>query len=426
MPVSATSPPPSGFSTGATFIRRAPRAFPNMDNANDNISTNSSSPSVLISHNASASSITIGNNAPSASSIPIRPSPSTSHNNTQQATTHQNGKTCFDCHGVYPFRACPKHRHVTFTSGTSPHDKDNSSPCSLQQTPEAPDTSIKDIDNIQHHGTVTALSRDNDLEYYDTDDDSHGSSCDLLDDDCGTQSAVQPKIALLASRGEDERWVNLSRRRMKPGKMGHLHSGSQFFGVQKGAASNYDVTVDIQHVDLENDVLCGYLHVTGLTTFPPKITTFFEGEIIGHKHSFLTRKWHADLSVDSKHWVKNDSHPSPALPIPSMTTPLRLTRQIKTLFICDGRKSSWYQIITSTALMGQVMLASTIFATNDPPTLSMGKDLTVGLTVDGVGARLLTHLLDLRFYYCRNNIEWYQELILSHVPQRQFESFEFR
>lgn len=83
------------------------------------------------------------------------------------------------------------------------------------------------------------------MEYYDTDDDSNGSSCDLLNDS-GTQSAVQPRITSLANRGDDERWVNLSARRLKPGKMGHLHSGSQFVGVQKGAASNYDVTVDIQ------------------------------------------------------------------------------------------------------------------------------------------------------------------------------------
>ena len=32
------------------------------------------------------------------------------------------------------------------------------------------------------------------------------------------------------------------------------------------------------------------------------LTTFFEGEIIGEKHSFLTRKWDASEEVDRKHW----------------------------------------------------------------------------------------------------------------------------
>ena len=32
------------------------------------------------------------------------------------------------------------------------------------------------------------------------------------------------------------------------------------------------------------------------------LTTFFEGEIIGDKHPFLTRKWDASEEVDRKHW----------------------------------------------------------------------------------------------------------------------------
>jgi glucose-induced degradation protein 4 len=34
------------------------------------------------------------------------------------------------------------------------------------------------------------------------------------------------------------------------------------------------------------------------------LTTFFEAELIGKKHSFLTRKWDADEDIDRSHWSK--------------------------------------------------------------------------------------------------------------------------
>lgn len=58
-----------------------------------------------------------------------------------------------------------------------------------------------------------------------------------------------------------------------------------------------------QHVDEENSYLCGYLQINGLTDEYPKLTTFFDGEIISQKYPFLTRKWDADEDVDRKHWV---------------------------------------------------------------------------------------------------------------------------
>ena len=36
----------------------------------------------------------------------------------------------------------------------------------------------------------------------------------------------------------------------------------------------------------------------------PTLTTFFEGEIVGNRHPFLTRKWDASEEVDRKHWGK--------------------------------------------------------------------------------------------------------------------------
>ena len=58
-----------------------------------------------------------------------------------------------------------------------------------------------------------------------------------------------------------------------------------------------------QKVDLENAYLCGYLKINNLTDDFPTMVTYFDGEIIGRRHPFLTRKWDANEEVDTKHWV---------------------------------------------------------------------------------------------------------------------------
>ena len=60
-----------------------------------------------------------------------------------------------------------------------------------------------------------------------------------------------------------------------------------------------------QHVNLAESSLCGYLHIKGLTEDYPELTTFFEAEIIGRKHSFLTKKWDANDHIDIQHWVSS-------------------------------------------------------------------------------------------------------------------------
>lgn len=59
-----------------------------------------------------------------------------------------------------------------------------------------------------------------------------------------------------------------------------------------------------QHIDKESDRVYGYLTVKRFEK-ALKIT-YFEGEIIGEKHPFLTRKWNADAETDKKHWWKFD------------------------------------------------------------------------------------------------------------------------
>eukprot|EP00123_Amoebidium_parasiticum_P020762 comp5594_c0_seq1/m.1501 comp5594_c0_seq1/g.1501 ORF comp5594_c0_seq1/g.1501 comp5594_c0_seq1/m.1501 type:complete len:194 (-) comp5594_c0_seq1:566-1147(-) len=83
-----------------------------------------------------------------------------------------------------------------------------------------------------------------------------------------------------------------------------LFSGSRFLGRQTSGRSDYEVDVELKHVDLENSVLCGYLQIKGLTVDYPLMTTFFEAEIVGKRYPFLTRKWDADEAVDKQHWSK--------------------------------------------------------------------------------------------------------------------------
>ncbi|KAG9242618.1 vacuolar import and degradation protein-domain-containing protein [Calycina marina] len=85
-----------------------------------------------------------------------------------------------------------------------------------------------------------------------------------------------------------------------------LRSGSKFHGAQHSERQVYDVQVEIKHVDMRESFLCGYLRIQGLTEDHPTLTTYFEGEIIGLKYSFLTQHqdWGSSDKVDLQHWAK--------------------------------------------------------------------------------------------------------------------------
>lgn len=84
----------------------------------------------------------------------------------------------------------------------------------------------------------------------------------------------------------------------------HLLSGSTFSGSQKSGKSCYNVHIEIKHCSMEDSFICGYLKIKGLTDDWPSLCTFFEGEIIGEKHHFLTRKWEASEHIDRQHWTR--------------------------------------------------------------------------------------------------------------------------
>ncbi|TIA36372.1 hypothetical protein D6C79_08320 [Aureobasidium pullulans] len=99
----------------------------------------------------------------------------------------------------------------------------------------------------------------------------------------------------------------LSRKRLIPClTSSKFQSGSKFRGTQQSDRQTYDVQVEIKHVDMDESFVCGYLRIQGLTDDHPTLTTYFEGEIIGTKHSFRTAhpEWGSTEKVDMQHWAR--------------------------------------------------------------------------------------------------------------------------
>ncbi|KIW06809.1 uncharacterized protein PV09_02489 [Verruconis gallopava] len=84
----------------------------------------------------------------------------------------------------------------------------------------------------------------------------------------------------------------------------NLQPGSVFRGTQQSDRQVYEVEVQLQHVDMAESFLCGYLKIQGLTDDHPTLTTYFEGEIIGSKYTFQTKhpEWGSTDKVDMQHW----------------------------------------------------------------------------------------------------------------------------
>ncbi|KAF2869709.1 vacuolar import and degradation protein-domain-containing protein [Massariosphaeria phaeospora] len=89
-----------------------------------------------------------------------------------------------------------------------------------------------------------------------------------------------------------------------------LRPGSRFKGSQTSDRQQYEVEVEIKYVDMRESFLCGYLRIKGLTEDHPSLTTYFEGEIIGSKYSFITQhpEWGSNEKVDRQHWARFQSY----------------------------------------------------------------------------------------------------------------------
>ncbi|OAL42929.1 hypothetical protein IQ07DRAFT_667004 [Pyrenochaeta sp. DS3sAY3a] len=86
-----------------------------------------------------------------------------------------------------------------------------------------------------------------------------------------------------------------------------LRPGSRFRGSQTSDRQQYEVEVEVKHVDMRESFMCGYLRIkAGLTEDHPSLTTYFEGEIIGSKYTFITQhpEWGSNEKVDRQHWAR--------------------------------------------------------------------------------------------------------------------------
>ncbi|KAF1911679.1 vacuolar import and degradation protein-domain-containing protein [Ampelomyces quisqualis] len=89
-----------------------------------------------------------------------------------------------------------------------------------------------------------------------------------------------------------------------------LRPGSRFKGSQTSDRQQYEVEVEVKYVDMRESFMCGYLRIKGLTEDHPSLTTYFEGEIIGNKYTFITQhpEWGSNEKVDRQHWARFPAH----------------------------------------------------------------------------------------------------------------------
>ncbi|CAG8447147.1 8334_t:CDS:2 [Acaulospora morrowiae] len=193
--------------------------------------------------------------------------------------------------------------------------------------------------------------------------------------------------------------TEISSVRLMPTTTCSLYSGSKFIGKQTSGNHSYEVTVHIQHVDLSESFLCGYLHIKGLTEDYPDLTTFFEAEIIGRKYSFLTKKWDANDEVDKDHWTK----------FPAFRP---LYKNIKKDgFVYDFHNKDFIFMRWKEHFLVPDHRVKTINGASFAGFYYICYQLSTGIITG--------------FYY-HHSSEKFQELQLHHCADRSFSSFEFR
>ncbi|KAG1754586.1 vacuolar import and degradation protein-domain-containing protein [Suillus lakei] len=246
-----------------------------------------------------------------------------------------------------------------------------------------------------------------------------------------------------------------------------LYPGAVFQGTQKSGRNSYEVNVNIVDVDFSSSFLCGYLRIRGLTDDWPELTTYFDAEIIGSRYGFLTQNWGANEQEDMVHWhrfpafrhVKNEVK-KPGLTISDRDRGAVFMRWKERFLVPNHRVqdingasfAGFYYVCVdfnpqpppSTSTLRPVTQSVPLEkdGIDDPPlshSPSLGKTETIptvrkrrdssvrrggrGLSV---GPRSHPPAATMSGFYFHQNSEPYQQLSLSHVPERFSSSFEFR
>ncbi|KAJ7741548.1 vacuolar import and degradation protein-domain-containing protein [Mycena maculata] len=221
-----------------------------------------------------------------------------------------------------------------------------------------------------------------------------------------------------------------------------LYPGASFQGTQKSGRNSYDVTVTIVDVDFASSFLCGYLRIRGLTDDWPELTTYFDAEIIGSRYGFLTQNWGATEQADMVHWARFPAyrHVKHELKKPHLTMPDRdrgavFMRWKERFLVPDHR----VQDINGASFAGfyYVCVDFNPAPTHDegaepeadrddappqsPPRKQQRRDSSVCRPLPAAPRPAL-----MSGFYFHQNSEPYQQLTLSHLPERTSSSFEFR
>ncbi|TFK42409.1 vacuolar import and degradation protein-domain-containing protein [Crucibulum laeve] len=252
--------------------------------------------------------------------------------------------------------------------------------------------------------------------------------------------------------------------RLRVRSQGHhcLYPGATFQGTQKSGRNSYDVNVTIVDVDFSSSFLCGYLRIRGLTDDWPELTTYFDAEIIGSRHGFLTQNWGASENEDMVHWsrfpafkhVKHEAK-KPRMTIDDRDRGAVFMRWKERFLVPDHR----VQDINGASFAGfyYVCVDFNPPATNGSSLASGGRSTSqpMPLTPESDDLDLLAQPIKTEaplrtrrdssvrrrtpslaplsppvatmsgFYYHQNS-EPYQQLSLCHVPESTSSSFEFR
>ncbi|KAI5826472.1 hypothetical protein K523DRAFT_322864 [Schizophyllum commune Tattone D] len=288
-----------------------------------------------------------------------------------------------------------------------------------------------------------------------------------------THASLSPESSFASPRSPvgapalSEPLVDITYLRVRPQAHHCLYPGATFTGTQKSGRNSYDVNVTIMDVDFDASFLCGYLSIRGLTDDWPELTTYFDAEIVGSRHGFLTRKWNASEQDDMMHWQRFPAFKAVKheLQKPSYTLPDRdrgaIFMRWKERFlvpdhrvqdingasfagfyyVCVDFNSSTHRSAGHMPDMPEDVMEEDV----DPSLLPSGKPEPPPMSPSsprrrresmGVGVRRRsssrrppslagTGTATMNGFYYHQNSEPYQQLSLSHVPQVGSSSFEF-
>ncbi|KAJ7285973.1 vacuolar import and degradation protein-domain-containing protein [Mycena rebaudengoi] len=263
--------------------------------------------------------------------------------------------------------------------------------------------------------------------------------------------------------------VDITRLRVRSQAHHCLYPGATFHGTQKSGRNSYDVNVTIVDVDFASSFLCGYLRIRGLTDDWPELTTYFDAEIIGSRYGFLTQNWGATEQADMVHWSRFPAfrHVKNELKKPHMTMPDRdrgavFMRWKERFLVPDHRVQDingasfagfYYVCVDFNPAPTHVEVVeeeetTTAEAIPVPPPTSNSpapapapvsskteprrsrRDSSARRPSNGrspsAGVRAAAPAALMSGFYFHQNSEPYQQLTLSHLPERSSSSFEFR